>query len=333
MHGITRRLHIPTTLKRYTWKIPHPIASLALIATISISAMNIQANAGDPVVDSKTKATSDQRVDALVKITDALLAGTITPEEAAKKIHETNRIDSYLSKVEAEVSDAVANGKMTVEEGMAKYDAAVIDIKQRMYGAKKNTNARVESYLKKVGTEIREAIANGEMTAEEGKAKYAEAEARVQQRMGGEKSNTNARTEVYLTKIGSEIRAAIANGEMTVEEGKEKYTAAVERIKKRMAAASKRGEREEREGFKRRIEAAVESGKMTPEESREAYADFRRRMGAKDGGDRDHRRDADRDRGEVSDDCLALRRKLGAAVRNGEMTREEAGEIWEDEGC
>ena len=75
------------------------------------------------------------------------------------------------------------------------------------------------------------------------------------------------------------------------------------------------------------------SGVMTLEESREAYADFRRRMGTKDGEDRDHRRDADRDRGDISDDCLALRRKLGAAVRNGEMTREEAGKIWEDEGC
>jgi len=41
----------------------------------------------------------------------------------------------------------------------------------------------------------------------------------------------------------------------------------------------------------------------------------------------------DGDRGDMSDDCMALRRRLGQAVRNGDMTREEAGKVWEDEGC
>jgi hypothetical protein len=38
-------------------------------------------------------------------------------------------------------------------------------------------------------------------------------------------------------------------------------------------------------------------------------------------------------RKEISDDCIALRKKLGEAVRSGEMTREEAGKIWDEEGC
>jgi polyhydroxyalkanoate synthesis regulator phasin len=39
------------------------------------------------------------------------------------------------------------------------------------------------------------------------------------------------------------------------------------------------------------------------------------------------------ERREISDDCMALRIRLGTAVRNGDMTREEAGKIWEEEGC
>ena len=74
---------------------------------------------------------------------------------------------------------------MTVDEGMEKYDAAVKNINKRMGGEKDNPgNERAQAYLKKVGTEIREAIANGEMTSEEGKAKYAEAEARIEATYG-----------------------------------------------------------------------------------------------------------------------------------------------------
>ena len=34
-----------------------------------------------------------------------------------------------------------------------------------------------------------------------------------------------------------------------------------------------------------------------------------------------------------SDDCIKLRQRLGDALRAGEMTREEAAEIWRKEGC
>ena len=39
------------------------------------------------------------------------------------------------------------------------------------------------------------------------------------------------------------------------------------------------------------------------------------------------------DRSGVSDDCMELRIELGEALRAGEMTREEAAVIWENEGC
>jgi polyhydroxyalkanoate synthesis regulator phasin len=235
-----KKIHqTPAALKQHAWKTPLSIASLALIAVVSISSVNIDAIAEEPAVDTNRTAPIDYTANTFVKITDALIAGEITPEEAAKKIHTTNRINTYLTKVETDISVAVESGKMTVDEGMEKYDAAVKNINKRMGGEKGNNNERAQAHLKKIGTDIREAIANGEMTPEEGKAKYAEAETKMQTRMGGAKNQNNDRAQAYLTKIGTEIKVAVANGELTSEEGKAKYLAAVEGIQKRMARASK----------------------------------------------------------------------------------------------
>jgi len=286
-----KKIHqTPAALKQHAWKTPLSIASLALIAVVSISSVNIDAIAQEPAVDANRSSHIDYTANTFVKITDALLAGKITPKEAAQKIHTTNRVNSYLTKVETDISVAVESGKMTVDEGMEKYDAAVKNINKRMGGEKGNNNERAQAYLTKVGTEIRAAVSNGEMTPEEGKAKYAAAEERIKQRMGsnksktmtkedyaqgvakmnrmvkageitgeqmearlnrmkkamgGEKEKSNDRAQAYLTKIGTEIKVAIANGELTSEEGKAKYLTAVEGIQKRMARASK-GEQSER---------------------------------------------------------------------------------------
>ncbi len=274
MNKFKRLLQTPTRRKQHAWMAPISIASLALIATVSISAINIDVHAGEPVLDTKRNTPTDYTVITYVKITDALMAGTITPEEAAKKIQATNRVNTYLSNVEAEISEAVASGKMTVEEGMEKYDAAVKNINLRMNGGEKDGNARAQSYLNKIGAEIREAIANGDMTAEEGKAKYAEAEAKVQSRMGGEKGKTNDRAQAYLKKVGAEIREAVANGDMTAEEGKAKYAEAETRIKQRMGGQkSDRNDQMNAHLVKvgTEIREAIASGTMTPEEGKEQY--------------------------------------------------------------
>ena len=64
----------------------------------------------------------------------------------------------------------------------------------------------------------------------------------------------------------------------------------------------------------------VKAGEITREQMQARLDGMKKRMS----GD---------DREEASDDCMALRRRLGQAVRNGDMTREEAGKVWEDEGC
>ena len=87
------------------------------------------------------------------------------------------------------------------------------------------------------------------------------------------------------------------------------------------------------------MQQMVEKGEITQEQMDARLGEMRRMIGranrerkAADGGRANReRKAADGGRDEVSDECMALRSRLGMAVRNGDMTREEAGEIWNAE--
>ena len=320
MHGITTRLHIHTTSKRNAWKIPLSAATIAIIATLSVGANNFQANADDattknPVALAEEKIT-DTRAKVMIKITDALLSGELTPADAAETMisFEEGVVEKmeYLRGIQQRIEHAVESGEMTRHEADARY----VD----MLKAKKehSGNERANAYLKKVAGEIKEAVANGTMTSEEGKAKYAEAEARIEQRMA-QKNSGNKRLEAYLEKVGAEIKEAVANGEMTLEEGKAKYAETVEAVKQRMAGAKSKITKEEYDAAAAKMTEMVKAGEITREQMESRLNRMKKAMASKDK--------------KTSDDCIELRKKLGVAVRNGEMTREEAGKIWEEEGC
>ena len=77
------------------------------------------------------------------------------------------------------------------------------------------------------------------------------------------------------------------------------------------------------------MQKMVDAGEMTEEQMNGRLNRMRKMMERGNGKDKTE----GRSRGEVSDDCMELRRTLGEAVRAGEMTREEAGEVWKNEGC
>ena len=347
MIGITRQFNLLST--RNARKISFSTASVALIATISISTSNVQATVDEISkninITAPEKVNENNAANVMVKICDALIAGKITPEEAANKTIAFTREQARWDRVKSKIEDAVEAGKITREEADAKY----AELKEGKPKENKQGSQRAEAYLQEVNAKLKAAVESGKITEAQAEKRMESAKKKVATRLGGEKDNSNSRAEAYLKKVGEEIRAAIASGEMTAEEGKAKYITAVQRMKQRMAKVGNHGEDKDAwEGFKLRIESAVESGEMTEEEAREAYAGFKRRMakdsdGRGEGRVRGEGRNADRDRGEdrgagrdrseVSDECMNLRIKLGTAVRNGEITREEAGKIWKDEGC
>ena len=69
------------------------------------------------------------------------------------------------------------------------------------------------------------------------------------------------------------------------------------------------------------MQKMVDTGEITGEQMKQRLGEMRKMIGRSD------------DSSGVSDDCMKLRIELGEALRAGEMTREEAAVIWENEGC
>ena len=267
--------------------------------------------------------------------------GEMTREEAnvkyeafQKGIDKWGKADergqSWLEDVAGKLKAAVAKGEITEEQGVERFEAAKKQLEARM-GAQKSGNARAEAYLKKVGTEIREAIANGEMSPEEGKARYAAAEKRMKQRLGGEKSKKMTQEE-YDQGVAKMIQMVKA-GEIT----REQMEARLNRMKKAMGGergasdADRRARRARYQAAADKMAEMVKAGEITREQMEARLNRMKKAMG----GNKSKKMttEADGDRAEISDDCMTLRRKIGEAVRNGDMTRKEAAEIWADEGC
>ena len=251
--------------------LSRPARSLAFVSVISLSALNYGASA-DPTTSSWIE---EARVEASLQIADALLAGKISVDVAAKKMiafeEGLTKRQERLEGVQKRIEEAVTSGDMTREEADAKYKA-ILNGKDKVSKGDQNGNARAQAYLKKVGTEIREAIANGEMTPEEGKAKYAAAEERIKQRMGGDKSKAMTK-EDYEQGVAKMIEMVNA-GEIT----REQMEARLNRMKKAMTG-NDRANRDRAEisddcmELRRRIGDAVRSGEMTREEAGKIWKD------------------------------------------------------------
>ena len=184
----------------------------------------------------------------------------------------------------------------------------------------------MKSYPVITKRKIRMAIADGDMTEEEGKLLYAATVQRVKKRMAGAKGSDAVGKRTFTKK---DYREALAKMQEMVNAGeitREQMQQRLDRMKKAMGESADRGasDADKRVRRARYQEAAdkmaemVKAGEITREQMEARLNRMKKAMASKE---------------ERSDDCIALRKKLGEAVRSGEMTREEAGKIWEEEGC
>ena len=133
-----------------------------------------------------------------------------------------------------------------------------------------------------------------------------------------------------VNQLKERMNAAVKNGVMTKEDVLQIWS-----MHKTMSEqASKVLTRADYAQAQAKMQAMVEAGKLTQAQMTEKLSAMRKMIGrgrgqARGGGERANGGDG---RG-VSDECMTLRRRLGAAVSNGDMTREEAGEVWRAEGC
>ncbi len=135
----------------------------------------------------------------------------------------------------------------------------------------------------------------------------------------------NARAEAYLNDAGRKIRMAIANGEMTEEEGRLKYAGITKRVEKRMAGTkSKTVDTDARARYQEasdKMLKMVEAGEITREQMQTRLDGMRERMSDASDDDRRDRSDADKRAmrvryQEASDKMLKM-------VEAGEITREQ----------
>ena len=135
----------------------------------------------------------------------------------------------------------------------------------------------------------------------------------------------NARAEAYLNDAGRKIRMAIANGEMTEEEGRLKYAGITKRVEKRMAGTkSKTVDTDARARYQEasdKMLKMVEAGEITREQMQSRLDGMRERMSDTSDDDRRDRSDADKRAmraryQEASDKMLKM-------VEAGEITREQ----------
>ena len=227
-----------------------------------------------------------------------------------------------IEQVRRRVRAAVKSGDMTPEEARKVARERIAGIEARMKkgagaqrgrdGAANKMRAEHEAMVKK----LREAVANGELSAEEMKRKVAAHRRAIGERMkAAEKKGAKAGDKRYEAAV-KRLTEAVERGEMTKEEATEKWEAMQEQ----------RGGKEKKAGPSpemvwQRIERAVKNGDLTEEQAKQRYMEWEKRYGSE--------KEAKKARDVSGKEQLErMRERLDAAVERGDMTKKEAKQKW-----
>jgi len=323
------------------------------ISTLAFTSSTIAEESKSDKTEQQSKNTDRDMTEfsgAVLHITNALVEGKISPAVAAEYISAT------VQRIEAAESYAAFEDHI-----LAAYEAGEI--------AREDIGPELDAYKKALGAQLKldtkdrldAAVKSGMMSAEEARDLWGTHMERDGQ---GEKSITRkdyAQAEAKMKKMvaAGEITAQQMKkrlGEMRLMIGKqgitrEDYAQAEAKMKEMVAAGEITAQQmKERLGRMRlmigkqgitrgdyakaeaKMNEMVASGEITQEKMDKVLGEMRKMISSQRGKERGSRADRG-DRDDISDECLELRRRLGTAVRNGDMTREEAGEAWNAAGC
>ncbi|MEZ6165550.1 MAG: hypothetical protein R3B67_14085 [Phycisphaerales bacterium] len=174
------------------------------------------------------------------------------------------KMEAELDRVGVEIDRAVANGRITAEQGQMKLDAVRDGMDERReYYFRMSVLGMTKSdaRLSVLADALARMVAAGTLSQEEADAKFSAVEREI---------GMESRVQEHLEKLGQEIRVAIELGELTPEEGRARMQEARRGIEAKIKCAN----------IERRIEAAVESGSMTREDADAKYAELRATLGA-----------------------------------------------------
>ena len=154
----------------------------------------------------------------------------------------------------------------------------------------------------------------------------------IRKMIGKAQATQKTVTRADYAQAQAKMQAMVEAGKLTQAQMTEKLSAMRKMIGKAQAT-QKTVTRADYAQAQAKMQAMVEAGKLTQAQMTEKLSAMRKMIGrgrgqARGGGERANGGD-----GGASDECMTLRRRLGAAVSNGDMTRKEAGEIWQAQGC
>ena len=300
-------------IMRVFHRLSKGIESGRLSASDAMGIMEQRARAIYAGESTKDAANPGDSSEMIIRITAALEAGDITPTQAAEYILIMQRSiaaeDAYAD-FEAKIAAAVRNGEMTREDAGLKIEAFKKELHERMLAEfKERMTASIEDGSMTEEDADNVWLAYKKMNFEDDEPRitrqdYAEAQTKMQKMVdAGEITRAQMKTRL------GEMRRMIGKG--TSKTGTPaKLT------------------RQDYAEAQAKMQEMVDAGEMTEEEMNGRLNRMRKKMGAGSKA-----KTEERSRNDVSADCMELRRTLGDAIRAGEMTREEAGVIWRNEGC
>ncbi len=172
-----------------------------------------------------------------------------------------------LDELGQQLKAAVASGKMTEDEAIAKWKEAVAGKGGAKGKGTKEDKGAVD--LKALTQQLKSAVASGKMTQKEAFEKLADAAA------GKQATKKGKPTKVDLDEYGQQLKEAVERGKMTEAEAIAKYKEAVEAQKGGKGKGSKKGTnpsgKVDLQKLGEELKDAVESGKMTKKEAIAEY--------------------------------------------------------------
>ena len=324
---------------RSGWSVLTACSAATLIAAVGLTSLAFTTPAmavEDPRKTKSAERGSFEMSDVTIRVATALEAGEITPSQAAEYIVSAQyslRAEDVYEEFEADVIASYQAGEIARE-----------DIRPKLGAFKKELGERMLVAFK---TRVAAAIEAGELTREEAGEIYKKIYAVPS------KDKVKSITREDYAQAASKMKTMVAAGEIAQEQMDERLIAMRKMIGNQRGEASRGSERKDYAKVKAELAEMVKAGKITQEQAdrrimgfrgsranaREDYAKVKAGLaemveaGKITQEQSDQRLNrlrkslADRGGENKNVDWEAISARVKAAVENGDMTREEAGEF------
>ena len=244
-----------------------------------------------------------------------------SPEAAAK---------AWLTKVKHDLGEMVKAGKISKADASKKYAAAVQGVNKKLAAAKKRS-------------------------AKKSPAKKAPVKKAPVKSVRARQASENEKMKAHLGKLKKQLDAMVKAGKISKADAQKKFAAAVQNVKKKMAAGQARGVDQTRRraravemqkqkassdtartyrDLERRVQAlrdAVDSGRISHADARRKLAELKKKMGDTARKQSGRRQPAAKSASDARKKQLeAYRMRLTRAVENGRLSKEDAKRMMEE---